>query len=92
LRVLRWVIDRCKGSAAACETAIGSLPNAADIDQTGLTLAPEALDELLHVNPELWREEFAGIKKYLEEFGERVPAALSAELKGALQRVHSSQV
>ena len=92
LRVLRWVIDRCKGSAPARETAIGSLPNAADIDQTGLTLSPEVLDELLNVNPELWREEFAGIQKYLEEFGDRVPAALSAELKGALQRVHSSQV
>ena len=91
LRVLRWVIDRCKGSAPARETAIGSLPNAADIDQTGLTLSPEVLDELLNVNPELWREEFAGIQKYLEEFGDRVPAALSAELKGALQRVHSSQ-
>ncbi len=91
LRVLRWVIDRCKGSAPARETAIGSLPNAADIDQTGLTLSPEVLDELLNVDPELWREEFAGIQKYLEEFGERVPAALSAELKGALQRVHSSQ-
>jgi hypothetical protein len=40
----------------------------------------------------LWREEFAGIDKYLGEFGERVPAPLKTELAAALARVHSSQV
>jgi phosphoenolpyruvate carboxykinase (GTP) len=91
MRVLRWVIDRCKGTAMARETAIGQLPNPADLDLQGLDLAPGALDELLDVSAALWREEFAGIERYLGEFGERVPAALKAELKGALQRVHSSQ-
>jgi phosphoenolpyruvate carboxykinase (GTP) len=92
LRVLRWIIERCKGIAPANETAIGSLPNASDIDQAGLTLPPEVLNELLTVDPKLWREEFAGIRQYLEEFGDRVPAALTAELTSALERVHSSQV
>jgi phosphoenolpyruvate carboxykinase (GTP) len=92
LRVLRWIIDRCKGIASANETAIGSLPNAVDIDQAGLTLPPKVLNELLTVDLKLWRDEFAGIQKYLEEFGERVPAALTAELTSALERVHSSQV
>ena len=27
LRVLRWIIDRCKGKAGARETAIGDLPH-----------------------------------------------------------------
>jgi GTP-dependent phosphoenolpyruvate carboxykinase len=44
------------------------------------------------VDPKLWREEFAGIGKYLSEFGERVPQPLKAELESALERVHSSQV
>jgi phosphoenolpyruvate carboxykinase (GTP) len=92
LRVLRWIIDRCKGKANARETAIGSLPNAADIDRQGLDLAPHALDELLNVNPALWREEFAGIERYLAEFGNRVPEALKRELQDALKRVHSSQL
>jgi phosphoenolpyruvate carboxykinase (GTP) len=91
MRVLRWVIDRCRGTAMARETAIGQLPNPADLDLQGLDLAPGTLDELLDVSAPLWREEFEGIERYLGEFGERVPAALKAELKGALQRVHSSQ-
>jgi phosphoenolpyruvate carboxykinase (GTP) len=92
LRVLRWIIDRCKGSAKARETAIGNLPNAADLDLQGLDVAPAAIEELLAVDPKLWQEEFAGIGKYLAEFGNRVPPALQEELKGALQRVHSSQL
>jgi phosphoenolpyruvate carboxykinase (GTP) len=92
LRVLRWVIDRCKGTAQARDTAIGHLPNSADLDLQGLDVAPGALDELLTVNPKLWQEEFAGIDKYLGEFGDRVPPSLRQELKEALARVHSSQV
>jgi phosphoenolpyruvate carboxykinase (GTP) len=91
LRVLRWVIDRCKGSARAHETAIGLLPDPADLDLQGLDIAPGAIDELLAVSPPLWQEEFAGIDRYLSGFGDRVPAPLRAELKSALARVHSSQ-
>src|SRR5450631_940308 len=92
MRVLRWIIDRCKGTAKARETAIGHLPSAQDLDTQGLNIAPGALDELLAVHPASWRTEFEGIDKYLTEFGDRVPRSLKAELKGALQRVHSSQV
>jgi phosphoenolpyruvate carboxykinase (GTP) len=92
LRVLRWIIDRCKGKAAARDTAIGQLPNSQDLDLQGLDVSGAAVEELLDVNPMLWREEFAGIGKYLAEFGERVPASLKTELEEALKRVHSSQV
>jgi phosphoenolpyruvate carboxykinase (GTP) len=92
LRVLRWIIDRCKGQAGARETVIGLLPNPADLDTQGLQISPAALEELLTVNPLLWQEEFTGIGKYLDQFGDRVPPPLKTELKSALQRVHSSQV
>ena len=92
LRVLRWIIDRCKGTAKARDTAIGRLPHPADLDVHGLNIAPEALEELLTVDAALWREEFAGIDKYLREFGDRVPRPLKAELDSAVERLHSSQV
>ena len=91
LRVLRWIIDRCKGKAKARDTAIGHLPNSADLDLEGLDIAAGALDELLAVSPALWAEEFNGIEKYFREFGDRVPQALKAELKNSQERVHSSQ-
>jgi len=87
LRVLRWIIDRCRGTAQARDTAIGQLPNAQDLDTEGLEIAPGALDDLLAVDPELWREEFQGMASYLSEFGTRVPQALEEELARATERV-----
>ena len=87
LRVLRWIIERCTGSAKSRETAIGHLPSTGDLDLQGLDIAPAAMEELLAVNPALWQEEFAGIDKYVSEFGSRVPEALKSELKSAMQRV-----
>jgi phosphoenolpyruvate carboxykinase (GTP) len=68
------------------------LPNPTDLDTKDLQISPAAVEELLTVNPRLWQEEFAGIGKYLEQFGDRVPPPLKTELQGALERVHSSQV
>ena len=36
LRVLRWIIDRCKGKAGARETAIGHLPSSAGFGSAGI--------------------------------------------------------
>jgi phosphoenolpyruvate carboxykinase (GTP) len=87
LRVLRWIIDRCKGTAKARETAIGQLPHPQDLDTQGLELAPGALDELLAVDPALWRAEFKGIADYFAEFGTRIPPALATELNDSLTLV-----
>jgi phosphoenolpyruvate carboxykinase (GTP) len=87
LRVLRWIIDRCKGAAEARETAIGQLPYPQDLDTQGLELAPGALDELLAVDPALWRAEFKGIADYFSEFGTRIPRELATELNDSLTLV-----
>jgi phosphoenolpyruvate carboxykinase (GTP) len=89
--VLRWIIDRCKGSAKARETAIGHLPNPGDLDVQGLDMGPGALDELLTVDPKLWQQELAGIGEYLRGFGDRVPRSLAAELESTLEQVRASQ-
>jgi len=90
LRVLRWVIDRCKGTAGARETAIGYLPTAADLDTHGLELQSGALDELLNVDATQWKTEFADLAAYLTEFGGRVPKALESELADARARVEEA--
>jgi len=87
LRVLRWIIDRCKGAAQARETPIGYLPAATDLDTAGLQISQAAVEELLRVDPVLWRTEFTAIGAYFDEFRERLPAALRGELTQALRRV-----
>ena len=80
LRVLQWIVERCTGQVGATPSAIGMLPNPADLNIDGLDLSTSALAELLHVDAAAWREEVAAIREYLDSFGERMPAALKAEL------------
>jgi phosphoenolpyruvate carboxykinase (GTP) len=80
LRVLRWIIDRCKGTADAVATPIGHLPNPADIDLNGVDVTPETLQQLLAVDHASWREEMESIGEYLDEYGNRIPPQLRAEL------------
>jgi len=41
MRVLEWIINRCRGRAYAAETILGWMPRPADIDQEGLDSTPE---------------------------------------------------
>jgi phosphoenolpyruvate carboxykinase (GTP) len=87
LRVLAWMLDRCAGRAGAVESAIGWLPRPGDLDMRGLDLPPQALEALLAVDADLWRKEIAAIREYLTKYGERLPAAMLAELKHTEQRL-----
>lgn len=92
MRVLEWIVNRCKGSAGAVETPIGLLPRREDLNLAGTGLNDADLDLLLTVDGAGWAREYAGIGEYLASFGPRTPAALhqeharvSAELAAALQ-------
>jgi phosphoenolpyruvate carboxykinase (GTP) len=84
LRVLRWIIDRCAGRADAVATPIGHLPKPADIDLEGVDVSADTLAQLLAVDAASWREEMTSIAAYLEEFEDRIPPALRAELDQVL--------
>jgi phosphoenolpyruvate carboxykinase (GTP) len=79
-RVLEWVFERCAGRGGAVETAIGYLPAPDAIPTDGLDLAPGAIDELLRVDSDEWREEVRSIEAHYDHLGERVPAELRDEL------------
>ena len=77
LRVLEWIIGRCKGEADAVEYPLGYLPRPEDIDLTGLDeVSSETLRELLAVDPNQWKDEVAGIRSHYAQFGDKVPQPL----------------
>src|SRR5499425_2590421 len=41
MRVLEWIINRCRGRAYAAETILGWMPRPSDIDLEGLAITPE---------------------------------------------------
>ena len=87
LRVLRWMIDRCEGRIEARDTPIGLLPHPGDLDTEGLDVESDTLEALLSVDTSAWQQEMCEIGKYLEGFGERVPAALKARQEEVLKRL-----
>jgi phosphoenolpyruvate carboxykinase (GTP) len=87
LRVLKWITDRVSGRAGAHETPIGYMPEHADLDLTGLSLAPNALGELLALDHPAWRSELAQLGAELAQYGARLPRALDDELNDVRQRL-----
>ena len=89
IRVLDWILKRCKGEVEAKEVAIGYVPFAKDINVEGLDIDTKVVEELLSVDKETWLEEVKGIKEFYAQFGDRLPKELEvklAELEANLQK------
>ena len=81
MRVLEWMLKRVEGKVAGRATAIGTLPQAGELNRNGLAVSDADLETLLAVDTPAWRTEVGAIADYLEEFGERTPQALFDELE-----------
>ncbi|MFM8357622.1 MAG: phosphoenolpyruvate carboxykinase domain-containing protein, partial [Verrucomicrobiota bacterium] len=57
MRVLKWIIDRCRGRAAALEGALGWVPRWEDFDTAGLDLDRGRFEALQAMDPDEWRRE-----------------------------------
>jgi phosphoenolpyruvate carboxykinase (GTP) len=86
-RVLKWVVERMEGQAAAEETAIGHVPAPGSLDTDGLDMTEEALTAALAVDPEEWKAEIPQIQEWFEKFGDELPTVLWAELDGLKARL-----
>ncbi len=84
MRVLMWMLRRCKGEAEAVESPIGYLPLPQDINIEGLEEEGVTLDtvkSLLTVDNALWLEDCDGVQELYDQIGERVPAELRHQLE-----------
>ena len=80
LRVLEWILKRCKGEVDARDVAIGYIPYAKDINVEGLDIDTSVVEDLLSVDKETWLEEVKGIKEFYAQFGDRIPSELLEKL------------
>src|ERR1022692_1383792 len=89
-RVLKWVFERCEGTAHAVGTAIGMLPQPADLDTEGLSIREEDLWTLLSVDIDGWLAEIPLIREHFAKFGARLPEGLNRELEDLDHRLRHS--
>ncbi len=90
-RVLKWIFERCDGKVHAKETAIGRLPEIADLDTKGLEISKDKLEQLLSVNMEEWLAEVPSIKEHFAKFGTHLPEGLNDELKALEERLRAAK-
>ena len=59
MRVLKWIVERCEGTAKGRETALGIEPAYGDSTGPGLEFAPERFAQVIGVDVEAWSRELA---------------------------------
>ena len=90
-RVLKWVIDRIEGNVEAEESVVGYTARAEDLDLDGLDTPIEDVREALTADPELWKEDVADSRRYLESLGSRIPEEIFDQLKKLDERIHAAK-
>ncbi|MGH9497761.1 MAG: phosphoenolpyruvate carboxykinase (GTP) [Terriglobales bacterium] len=90
-RVLKWVFERCDGTANATETPIGRVPGPGDLDTQGLNLPAANLAKLLSIDIPGWLDEVPRIKEHFAKFGDRLPKGLHEEVAGLEQRLRAAK-
>jgi len=87
VRVLKWVMERVEGTAAATETPIGLVPTREALTLDGLSIGRAAVDELLRVDPADWTAETEATRKFFERFGDSLPAEIRGEQEQLQERL-----
>jgi phosphoenolpyruvate carboxykinase (GTP) len=81
LRVIEWILDRCRGEGEAQKTPIGYVPALDSLDLTGLDISRESLSKLFAVNRADWYRETDSTASFFQQFGKRFPATLWEQLE-----------
>jgi phosphoenolpyruvate carboxykinase (GTP) len=86
MRVLKWIVERCRGSARAVETPLGLEPGYADLDWRGLDFGPDRFAQVMRLDRERWEQEFAAHDTLFAKLGDKQPPALRVQRKQLAQR------
>lgn len=90
-RVLKWIFERCEGTAKAIETPIGKLPEIDGLYLEGLDLSDAEIAQLLRVEVDGWLAELPLIEAYYQAYGDHVPEELHAELEALKQKLEEAK-
>jgi len=75
VRILKWIVERIRGTAGAVETPIGYVPAPGSVGLDGL-VSPARFQAALHVDNNEWLQALDDLSKFYDQFGARLPAPI----------------
>jgi len=79
MRVLKWIFERCGGTAGASETSLGLVPEYDHLDWSGLDFGEAKFSDVMGVNPAQWARELDSHDALFDRLGEKRPDPLVSE-------------
>ncbi|HYS43189.1 MAG TPA: phosphoenolpyruvate carboxykinase (GTP) [Geobacteraceae bacterium] len=73
MRILKWVVDRVHGKAAAVESPLGWMPRYEDLDWSGLSVTREQFNDMMSIDRDLWKEEVISHEELFVKIYDRLP-------------------
>lgn len=90
LRVLDWIIKRCREDVDAVETPIGYVPAPDTLNLEGLDMPDGVMEKLLSVSTADWVEELNGLEEFYAKFGDRLPGEIWDEFRALKNRLNDT--
>jgi phosphoenolpyruvate carboxykinase (GTP) len=91
MRVLKWVIGRCRGGSYAVESPVGWVPRYEDIDFSGLEkFTSKEFHKVMDIDRESWKREILSHEELFIRIYDRIPKELLFEKELFMSRLWRS--
>jgi phosphoenolpyruvate carboxykinase (GTP) len=87
IRVIDWMFKRLEGECEGVKSPIGWLPKRNDLQLDGLGLTSDAIRVLLGYDSIDWADEMARHRRFLVQFGDRLPCTLRSLVDRTMYRL-----
>ena len=80
MRVLEWIVNRCKGTATGTATKVGTSPTFAEFNTAGIAgFTEDSFNAVMALDSAEWQAEIAGQEEFFASVGDKLPAELTAQ-------------
>jgi len=91
MRVLKWIIDRCRGGSYAVESPVGWVPRYEDMEWKGMeNFTAEDFRKVMDIDRELWKKEILSHEELFIRIYDRIPKELLFEKELFMSRLWRS--
>ncbi len=72
-RILKWIIERCEGTASAVQSPLGMHPTFSDIDWNGISFSEHDFDHIMSISDDEWDLELDSHKELFDKLADHLP-------------------